>query len=91
MTPLIIIFLVVLIVLITIVQYQGHQSKINEKITSIGAEVINVERRNFFTGIGPFMAVGKGRTVYRIKYRVGSEIKEGWVRFGGLFGPDWRL
>jgi hypothetical protein len=35
--------------------------------------------------------VGKGKTVYRIEYTIGNNTKEGWVRFGGLFGPDWRL
>jgi len=54
-------------------------------------EVINIERRNFFKGIGPFMVVGRGRVVYRIEYRIGDQVKEGWVKFGRLFGPDWRL
>jgi hypothetical protein len=47
-----------------------------------------MEKKLFSTGA--FMVVGKGRTVYRIEYRIGDDGREGWVRFGGLFGPDWR-
>jgi hypothetical protein len=71
------------------IQKVNHEAKINEQIRSIGGSVISFESRTFNTG--PFLFVGKGRTVYRIEYQVGDEIKEGWVRFGGLFGPDWRL
>jgi hypothetical protein len=87
----IIIIFAVLILFLLIFQTSGRENKIDEKIRSIGGEVISKERRNFFTGIGPFMVVGKGRAVYRIEYRIDGEIKEGWVRFGGLLGPDWRL
>jgi len=69
----------------------GRENKIQEKVREMGGEVITIERRNFFTGIGPFMVVGKGRVIYRFEYRIGSQVMEGWVRFGGLFGPDWRL
>lgn len=91
MTPVIVITFVFIGILIFIVQNAGHHNKIEEKIKSIGGEVVNVERRNLFTGLGPFMVVGKGRSVYMIEYNVNGETKEGWVRFGGLFGPDWRL
>jgi hypothetical protein len=69
----------------------GYEDKIYKEIESMGGTVISIEKRNFFTGIGPFMVVGKGRTVYRIDYQAGDAVKEGWVRFGGLLGPDWRL
>lgn len=85
------IILAIFLLVVFVMQSTGREDKIEEMIRSIGGEVVNVERRNFFTGIGPFMVVGKGRTVYRIEYRVEGELKEGWVRFGGMLGPDWRL
>ncbi|WP_055668708.1 hypothetical protein [Desnuesiella massiliensis] len=86
---LLIIAFIVFIVVMLIVQGERHERKIREQISSIGGEVISIERKTFSTG--PFFLVGKGRTVYRIEYRRGNEIKEGWVKFGDLFGPDWRL
>jgi hypothetical protein len=81
------IFVVCLIILIP----RWHRSRINDKIDSIGGTVLSIERRNFFTGIGPFKIVGKGRTVYRIEYKIQDQTKEGWVKFGGIMGADWRL
>ncbi len=69
----------------------GHELKIKNQIESMGGRLLSYEKRNMFTGIGPFHVVGKGRMVYRIDYEVNGVMKEGWVRFGGLFGPDWRL
>jgi hypothetical protein len=77
--------------LLSVFIHHNHEQKINEKIESIGGKVINIERRNFFSGSGPFRAVGKGRVVYRVEYTSDSGTKEGWVCFGGFFGPDWRL
>lgn len=91
MEGLIIIAFVIFGIFIFIIQTSRYESKIEEKIKSIGGQVINIERKNLFTGIGPFMVVGKGRSVYRIEYTVNGVTKEGWVRFGGLFGADWRL
>lgn len=85
----VVIIFIVLGVAISILQGQSHERKITEQIESMGGTVINIEKKLFSTG--PFMVVGKGRTVYRIEYRVGNNVKEGWVRFGGLFGPDWSL
>lgn len=89
MTGLIIIVFAVIAVCFYFIQKSNHESKIHEHIESIGGKVVSIESRTFSTG--PFVLVGKGRTVYRIEYQVGSQIREGWVRFGGLFGPDWRL
>jgi hypothetical protein len=89
MEAVIIILFVVFAVSISILQHKSHQRKITEQIHSIGGEVINTERKTFSRG--PFFMVGKGRTVYRIEYRKDDEVREGWVKFGDLFGPDWRL
>jgi hypothetical protein len=80
---------IVLIVVIAVLQNASHDRRINEQIERIGGRVISIEKKLFSTG--PFMVVGKGRTVYRIEYRINDSLREGWVRFGGLFGPDWRL
>ncbi|MDP4181429.1 MAG: hypothetical protein Q8942_10090 [Bacillota bacterium] len=79
------------IIVFSIFQMENRERQITEKIQSIGGTVISIERRNFFSGIGPFLVVGRGRVVYRIEYRLDDRAIEGWVRFGGLFGPDWRL
>jgi len=85
----IVIIFIIFAVVIYFIQKAGHENKIHEEIASIGGRVLNIERRTFSTG--PFIMPGKGRTVYRIEYQVGNEVKEGWVKFGGFFGPDWRL
>ena len=88
------VFIVLIIIaasIIMIFQYGWHDKKIREKIEqSMGGTVVSTERRNFFTGLGPFHIVGKGRTVYRVVYEAGGRTCEIWVRFGGLFGADWR-
>lgn len=81
----------VLAIVINSIRSESHQGSINNQIESMGGKVISIERRSFFTGLGPFMVVGKGRVIYRIEYVINDEVKEGWVRFGGLLGPDWRL
>ena len=83
------ILFIILAIVISTLQGKSHERKITEHIESMGGRVISIEKKLFSTG--PFMVVGKGRTVYRIEYRIGNDAKEGWVRFGGLFGPDWRL
>lgn len=85
----IIVMFIMFAVLISIIQIDKHKKRINEKIHLIGGEVISIERKIFYTG--PFLRVRRGRTVYKIKYRLGNEIKEGWVKFGDLLGPDWKL
>jgi uncharacterized membrane protein len=85
----IVVVFVIFIVFIAIFQVKSHEKRITKKVHTIGGEVISIKRKTFSTG--PFLAVGKGRTVYRIEYRIGNEIKEGWVKFGSLSGPDWRL
>lgn len=74
------------------VRSESHSEKINAYVESIGGRLIDYETGGMFKGgLGPFMVVGKGRTVYCVHYEVDGEKKEGWVRFGGLGGPDWRF
>lgn len=89
MEVLVLIVFIILGIVFSFIQADSHESKIREQIQSMGGTVVSIEKKYFATG--PFIAVGKGRTVYRIEYRIGGKLKEGWVRFGGLFGPDWRL
>jgi hypothetical protein len=85
----VVIIFIILAVAMSVLQGESHERKIKEQIESMGGKVISIEKKLF--SIGPFMVVGKGRTVYRIEYSIDNRIIEGWVRFGGLFGPDWRL
>lgn len=70
-------------------QKSNHEKKIYEQVEGIGGKVVSFERRTLRTG--PFILPGKGRTVYRIEYELGGQLREGWVKFGGMFGGDWRL
>lgn len=84
-----IVVFIILAVIIFIVQGESHKTKITEQVNSMGGEVINIERKTFATG--PFIIAGKGKTIYRFEYSIDNEVKEGWVKFGSLFGPDWKL
>ena len=86
-----VIVLVIIVVAISILQKESHITRINNQIEAMGGKVISIEKRSILSGLGPFMVVGKGRTVYKIQYSIRNEEIEGWVRFGGLMGPDWRL
>ncbi|WP_105616324.1 hypothetical protein [Vallitalea okinawensis] len=87
---LVVIFFII-IVFVHFLQGENHQGRINEKVNSLGGNVISTERCNLLTGTGPFIMNGKGRTIYRVEYEINGISKEGWVRFGGITGPDWRL
>ena len=76
-------------VIIAIIQVKGHKRKIIERIHSMGCEVISIERKSFYEG--PFLFIRRGRTIYQIRYRKDNEEKMGWVMFGNISGPDWRL
>ncbi|WBW95605.1 hypothetical protein [Oceanirhabdus sp. W0125-5] len=91
MEGLIIIILIVVIIVFSGMRTESHKTKIETQVLYLGGTLIGYERRNIFTGLGPFTVVGKGRVVYKIDYEVNGERKEGWVRFGGITGPDWRF
>ena len=90
----VVIFAAVIIGLVVFVRH-GHKKAVRGKIEQeLGGELELMERRNFFTGIGPFNVIGKNRVIYRVIYRVGGQKtgvkKEIWVRFGGWGGAEWR-
>ena len=85
----VIIIFVVLAIGMYFIQTANHESRIQAQIESMGGKIISIERRTFSTG--PFILAGKGTAIYKVEYRIHGEFKEGWVKFGGLFGPDWRL
>lgn len=87
----VIVFIIIISIIIYFVRSESHQDSIASKVDSLGGRLISYEKRNFFTGIGPFMVVGKGRMVYKIEYEINGIKKEGWVRFGGITGPVWRM
>jgi 8-oxo-dGTP diphosphatase len=65
----VVILFFILALVISVLQGESHERKITDQIESMGGRVISIEKKHF--SIGPFMVVGKGRTVYRIEYRVG--------------------
>ena len=66
-----------------------HERKIGEKISELGGNIIKLERKYF--SYGPLKWEIGDKTVNRIEYEINGEYYEGWVKFGGLMGPDWRL
>lgn len=89
MSGIIIILIVVFAVAAFFIQSQSHESSIKSKVESLGGTISSIERTMFNNG--PFFIKGKGKSIYRFEYNIGNETKEGWVRFGSLFGPDWRV
>ena len=89
MEALVIMIFMIIVIGLYFLKVSVHKERIKEKVNFLGGNVINIEKRTFRTG--PFILIGKGKMVYRIEYRVGDIEKEGWVKFGGLLGPDWRL
>ena len=89
MKALVIMIFMIIVIGLYFLKVSVHKERIKEKVNFLGGNVINIEKRTFRTG--PFILTGKGTMVYRIEYRVGDMEKEGWVKFGGLLGPDWRL
>ena len=89
MSVIVIILFAIFAVAIFFVQSEIHKNSINNQVESIGGVVICIERTMFNNG--PFYIKGKGRSIYKFTYNIGDETEEGWVRFGNLFGPDWRL
>lgn len=89
MSGIIIALFLIFAIVITFIQKAGYEEDIKSKVEALGGIVISIERTMFDNG--PFFIKGKGRSIYRFQYKIGDETKEGWVRFGSLFGPDWRL
>jgi hypothetical protein len=83
------ILIVIAFVGFAILQRKNHESRIAEYVGSMGGELLSIEYKTFF--IGPFKIAGEGRMVYRFTYRIGDDTREGWVKFGSLGGPDWRI
>jgi len=54
---------VIVIVIFGIWLNNSREKAIHEKIEAMGGKVDSIERRNFFTGIGPFNIVGKNGIV----------------------------
>lgn len=88
---LLILILVIGVLIVAMFRFSQHEKSIREYVESMGGQLIRYERRSIFSGLGPFHVVGKGRVVYSVHYRLNGQDKEGFVRFGSLFGPDWRM
>lgn len=91
MEILLIIVFIGLAIILSVGRSQSHSDKINIYVESLGGTLIDCEKSGLLKGLGPFMVVGKGRIIYRVTYEIHGEKKEGWVRFGGISGPDWRF
>ena len=89
MGGIVIILFVIFAFLMFLIQSGSHENSIKSQVESLGGTVLTMERTMFNNG--PFYIKGKGRSIYKFTYSIGNETKEGWVRFGSLFGPDWRL
>lgn len=86
---LIILGILLLGISIIILQDAYYRKSIDTKIKSIGGNIVKINRK--FISTGPFGLIANGRCVYMIAYQYDNCLKEGWVKFGGFFGTDWRL
>ncbi len=87
----IIVPIVIIVIVFSVIRTESYENKIEEYVRSLGGTVVSYEKHGLFNGLGPFMVVGRGRTVYKVIYKLNGDNREGWVRFGGMFGPDWRF
>lgn len=79
----------VFITLIILYKNERQKNAIKGQVDLLGGTVITIEKKLFDNG--PFPFKGKGRTIYRFEYKVDDRVNVGWVKFGGIFGPDWRM
>lgn len=91
MNFLIIIPIIIFVIAIIVLQHSRYNRLIHEKVEELGGTYLDHQRRWGFISIGPYKVVGKGQTVYCFTYLLDDIEKEGWVKFGSLFGPDWRV
>ncbi len=84
--------LIALIVPLAIWQTKRYKRLIHEKIQAIGGIYVSHNREwGALFSSGPFKLVGRGQSVFSFTYTIHKEMREGWVKFGGFRGPDWRL
>ena len=81
--------LLVVVIIIWCVTTNSRKARIGEHVRGLGGEVLVVEL--CFLSRGPFIFVGKGQQVFRFEYMMDGKHKEGWVKFGGWTGTDWRM
>lgn len=92
MEALVILLFIGMAIVMYFVRAESHSEKIGAYVESLGGILIEFDTAGLFKGgLGPFMVVGKGRVVYHVIYKINNEKREGWVRFGGIGGPDWRF
>ena len=89
MGEVVIVLFVAFAIAIFFILSKSYENSIKSKVEGFGGTLISIERMMFNNG--PFFIKGKGKSIYRFEYRIGNETKEGWVRFGSLFRPDWRV
>lgn len=65
------------------------KKKIQEYIKKLGGNLENCEKAE--NEIGPFTESIVGKDIYKFTYVIGDQAKQGWVRFGNPYGPDWRV
>ena len=87
------IVIIIMAVAIPLIMFQTsrYEGLIQDRVQSMGGRYLSHDREWGLIGAGPYKLVGKGQTVYRITYELEGTTKEGWVKFGGLMGPDWRM
>lgn len=83
------IVIIIIFILISVFSNWSHKDTIRDKIKYMGGEVINIEK--CWLGSGTFLLKGKGVTVYKFEYYLEGKYKVGYVKFGSMFGPKWKL
>lgn len=82
-------FMFVFIVIIYLFEKERQKNAIKNQVELFGGTVVSIEKKLFDNG--PFTFKGKNRVIYRFEYKIDDRINVGWVKFGSIFGPDWRM
>lgn len=87
-----IIVMVILLILLFVIKScddDTNSELINNKVHSIGGEVIDIDEKCIFSDT-PFVLNGKTDRIYQFIYHINGEQKIGWFR-SGAFNNDWIL
>jgi len=82
---------VAVIMIASIFVRRRYRKLIQEKMESFGGMQLSCTSQYGIFGVGPYESAGKYHTVYKLRYMLNGEVREGWVKFSIFSKPDWRL
>lgn len=88
----VLLFIVVIFIIFAIMSCTNstNSEMINEKVHSIGGEVLDIDLKSYIFDDVPFDISTKEDRIYQFTYLLNDETKVGWFR-SRVFGSDWIL